>query len=117
MLGESWYLLILDDKREPNADARPVARATSAAALEQLLTRERVEPYWDRQWRKVFRRGGPLEWKDDPGQDRAKGIAEVFAVAAREGVVLLAARALMQIPTVQELEQMLPDTAGGEVPK
>jgi hypothetical protein len=43
-----------------------VARASTRQSLLDFIQRERVEPYSDGQWKKVFRKGGPLEWYNPP---------------------------------------------------
>ncbi len=45
----------------------PVAYAETKEALILLLDKERTKPYQDGQWHKCFRRGGILEWYNDPG--------------------------------------------------
>ena len=49
----------------------PIARAETREELLALLQREKVEPYREstegRSWYKVYRKGGPLEWYNDPG--------------------------------------------------
>lgn len=107
--GGRWFVLGMNDMRASNVErVRPVARARTAEALIELLDRERVEPYVDGQWRKCFRRGGPLEWKNDPEPHgfAIGGIAEVFVVtdAPLEVQVLTEAQA-EEIQTIEQLTE------------
>jgi hypothetical protein len=57
------FVLYLNPMREGKSERLfPVARAESRGELEALLAREKVEGYRDGPWRKVHRKGGPLEW-------------------------------------------------------
>ena len=61
------WVLCLNNMQASNVEIlSPVARAESREALQSLLDRERVEPYKDGQWGKVYRQGGPLEWFNPP---------------------------------------------------
>jgi hypothetical protein len=83
------WILYLNDMRMPHfEDLRPVVRADSMNELYALIDREKVAPYSDvsglpefseetepsisdyrcnsREWGKVFRKGGPLEWYNPP---------------------------------------------------
>jgi len=58
---------MLNDMRASNIEnMSPVCRAESHNALLALIDREKVEPYRDGRWGKVFRAGGPLEWYNPP---------------------------------------------------
>lgn len=109
-IGGRWFVLGMNDMRGSNIErVRPVARARDAEDLRQLLASERAEPYVDGTFGKAFRRGGPLEWKNDPLTCGYGGIAEVFVVtdAPLDTQVLTDAQA-GQIPTVEALlEQAL----------
>ncbi len=74
------YALILSSMRASKYEHSDtlVAWSESREALERFVEAEIVEPYddtsdWDfstRTWRKVFRKGGPLEWFNN---DRGSG--------------------------------------------
>jgi len=103
-LAGVWFVLIMNDMRSSQVEiVRPVARARSFAALEHLLARERVPAYSDGAWGKTFRRGGPLEWKNDPEVDRFGGIAKVYGVPVADDVEPINAEALARVPSVAEL--------------
>lgn len=57
----------MNDMRASNIEnLQPVCKAPTRQALDDLLTRERVENYRDGNWGKNFRQGGPLEWCNPP---------------------------------------------------
>lgn len=57
------WILKLNDMRMPQIEmGHHVCRALSREAIIELLERERVTPYRDGEWSKVYRKGGPLEW-------------------------------------------------------
>ena len=61
------FALRLNDMRESKIEStRTVFFAASPEPLSELLERERVAPYMDDIWGKVFRAGGPLEWYNAP---------------------------------------------------
>lgn len=61
------WILRLNDMRSPKIEMlTTVCRSDSFEALADLLVREKVEHYMDDRWGKVFRRGGPLEWFNEP---------------------------------------------------
>lgn len=71
------WALALNPMRGQAEERRPVARANTKEALQRYLERERVKPYDDVGdnmnspnqpyiYRKVFRKGGPLEWFNWP---------------------------------------------------
>jgi hypothetical protein len=61
------WILQLNDMRMPKVEMMDaVARADTKEELLSLLEREKVEPYSDDRWGKVFRKGGPLEWFNPP---------------------------------------------------
>jgi len=68
----------------------PVVRAETEQELLDLLGRERVEPYVDEggahSWRKVFRKGGMLEWYNGPGEDMTAGagVPAIYNMGTRE---------------------------------
>ena len=61
------FILQLNEMSMNAEYVAPVAWAENAEALLALLESEKVEPYQEGSWRKVFRKGGPLEWFNDPG--------------------------------------------------
>lgn len=101
-----WFVLLLNDMQFSKVEiVSPVARARSAAELQQLVERERVEGYCDGRWGKTFRRGGPLEWKNDP-RDGSGDIIAVYAVAVPSpDTQIVTTETLRQVPTLAELEQ------------
>lgn len=71
------WALSLNPIRGQAEERMPVARANTKEALQRFLERERVEPYEDvgdnsnfpgqpYTYKKVFRKGGPLEWFNWP---------------------------------------------------
>lgn len=65
-MGNPWGVY-LNDMRMSNVENRElVIVGPSLEAVEQFMLRERVEPYRDERWAKVFRKGGPLEWCNLP---------------------------------------------------
>lgn len=61
------WVLRLNDMRAANIENLTlVATATEREALERHVAGEKVELYRDGQWAKVFRKGGPMEWFNDP---------------------------------------------------
>ena len=83
------FVLFLNDMRSSKCEScESVAKADSREELDALLARERVEGYRDGTWAKSFRRGGPLEWYNEPLFDwhgvRNVGTAEDAAERARQ---------------------------------
>ena len=116
------YVLVLNDMRSSQIqEIQPVAWATSQESLEELLKRERVEPYFDanenqvppdthvgsspfgsvhgsnKVWGKKFRKGGPLEWFNDT--TTVGGIVNINA-AVIDGVPMIRIRELDGIQRV-----------------
>jgi hypothetical protein len=71
------WALALNPMRGQAEERVPVARAETQEALQRFLERERVEPYEEvgdnsnfpgqsYTYKKVFRKGGPLEWFNWP---------------------------------------------------
>jgi hypothetical protein len=61
------FVLVLNDMRSPNIERmESVAFAETIEELKELLRGEGVPEYLDGQWGKGFRRGGPLEWFNQP---------------------------------------------------
>lgn len=80
----SIWALCLNPMRGQAEERTPVARANTKEALERFLAQEKVEPYDDISdnmnfpdrpytYRKVFRKGGPLEWFNWPMQPEPTG--------------------------------------------
>jgi len=66
------FVLQLNPMRSNAENVIPVARAEKREDLLALLQREAVPYYKDEEpggyvWGKSFRKGGPLEWFNDPG--------------------------------------------------
>lgn len=63
----TYFGLFLSDIRVPQIESsdRLVAWSPNKEDLERLLEREKVTPYKDGLYHKVFRAGGPLEWCHD----------------------------------------------------
>lgn len=105
------FILTLNDMRHPHfEDLTPVACAETTDALIAFVQRERVESYVDQgehhivhdtdvsaqmigpwvepkpgyAWSKCFKRGGPLEWYNDPGDSGLSGGDYVHQVLSRE---------------------------------
>jgi len=64
----------------------PVVRSESSGKLLELLLQEKVTPYTDGNWRKCFRKGGSLEWFNDPGPNMEPwiGIQAIVDIGTRE---------------------------------
>lgn len=58
--------LLLNPMTDRTEATRLVAIAEYRSEIESLLRDERVEPYKDDNWHKVYRKGGPLEWYNAP---------------------------------------------------
>lgn len=78
------WALSLNPMRGRTEERRPVARAATKDALEEYIVRERVPEYSDvgdnsnfpgepYTYKKVFRKGGPLEWYNFPLQPEPAG--------------------------------------------
>jgi hypothetical protein len=83
------WVLTLNDMRAAQVEMMThVCRAESRAELVALIERERVVPYHDGQWLKVFRQGGPLEWFNPPWEEyrsfQNAGTEEEWANGARQ---------------------------------
>ena len=61
-----WILFLNDMRAAHSEDLTAVGWAATRETLEAVLASEKVEPYTDDRWNKVFRRGGPLEWCNAP---------------------------------------------------
>lgn len=62
------WVLRLNNMRDSNYEIQtPVCYADTQEELQRFVEEERVEPYSDGRWGKVFKRGGPLEWFNPPG--------------------------------------------------
>jgi len=103
--GEPIFVLLLNDMRAPKVEyVEPVARASSRAALEAFLERERVPHYRDGRWGKSFRQGGPLEWFN-PAY-RGDGVVEVMSPEEAGRRAEAEARAQLDaIPLVESLSE------------
>lgn len=102
-IGGRWFVLMLNDMRNAKAErVRPVVRAREREALHRLIGGERVETYDDGRWRKAYRRGGPLEWQNEPVF--SGGIVEVFVVTdAPLDVQILTEAQAADIATLEQL--------------
>jgi len=112
--GHVWVLFLNDMRACHSEDLTPVARSDDPEKLVAFLKDERVEPYQDPtglpaeepstepssfaykvnpgHWHKVFRRGGPLEWFNDPqGCPRIQRIASVVTLDRSDDIALLLA--------------------------
>jgi len=79
------WILRLNDMRSPKAEMyEVVAKSEDNNKLEQWLQCEKVEPYQEDNWRKVFRKGGPLEWYNWPESYSVQGI---FCICSEEEYV------------------------------
>jgi len=62
-----WILLLNDMRATTNIEnLEPVCKAETREELESFLQRETVPGYFDGQWGKNFKKGGPLEWYNPP---------------------------------------------------
>ena len=73
---ETWVLLLNDMRTDHFENLQPVCQASSHEELEALVERETVSTYKDDKgngdgswWGKTFRKGGPLEWCNQPSWD------------------------------------------------
>lgn len=72
------WILRLNDMRTPKIEMyEVVARCEDPDKLDQWVQLEKVEPYMDEQWGKVFRKGGPLEWYNEPYNQYGQGIFNI----------------------------------------
>jgi hypothetical protein len=63
------WILALNDMRSPQIEIMTnICRADTEEELRALVEREKVAPYKDGHWRKIYRKGGPLEWFNAPSQ-------------------------------------------------
>lgn len=105
------YILCLNDMRCNTEHNEPVARAETLAELARFVQSERVEPYTEESgsqfhegvhdYRKFFRKGGPLEWYNPPtGQAWSyKEVVDVGTVEERVVSLLEAwTREILTIP-------------------
>jgi len=82
----------------------PVVRAETQQELLDLLERERVDPWTDGHWHKVFRKGGLLEMYNSPSEDMTSwiGVPAIYDMGTREDLAIEAAQrydeALTRIP-------------------
>jgi hypothetical protein len=61
------YVLQLNDMRASNIEnVQPRFRADTPEELEAFMQAEKVEPYREDNWAKIFRKDGPLEWCNLP---------------------------------------------------
>ena len=65
------FVLFLNDMRHAKIEHQaPIARSSTIEVIHLLIATERVAVYedqdGDRRWIKCFRKGGPLEWYNDP---------------------------------------------------
>lgn len=66
-----WILQLHDIRMAVTEPDTALARGSSMEELQDLLARERAEPYSDGVFVKRFRRGGPLEWYAPPADTNA----------------------------------------------
>lgn len=65
------WILRLNDMRFPKCEmTEVVAVSEDPEKLLKWMEVEKVEPYRDERWGKVFRKGGPLEWYNEPTADQ-----------------------------------------------
>ena len=99
-----WYVLSLVDVRRPVDGIPPAARARTPSALQALIDRERVPLYEDGDVWKSFRRGGPLESREDPLVCGMGNVSTVYAVSDIPlHAMIVRADIVREIPTVDEL--------------
>ena len=61
------WLLRMNRMTDPKVELMTnVALAESKEALKSYVEKEKVEPYTDGEWHKIFRKDGPLEWFNAP---------------------------------------------------
>ena len=61
------WILRLNDMRTPKIEImQTVVRAETKEEIQSFLESETVESYKDDNWRKSFRKNGPLEWFNPP---------------------------------------------------
>jgi hypothetical protein len=107
------YILQLNPITSNAEHVVPVARAETREELLALLQREKVEPYREpadsHRWYKVYRKGGPLEWYNDPGPMMQPwiGVDAILDIGTRDDWARSAAerydRAVFEIPEVRYL--------------
>lgn len=99
-----WYVLSLVDVRTHVLGITPAARARSVVELQALIDRERVPLYEDGELFKSFRKGGPLEWREDPQVCGMGNVSPCYAVPDIPAhAQIVRAEVVREIPTVDEL--------------
>jgi len=102
------YILRLNPMTANAESVVPVAKAETQEALMRLMEDETVEPYVDGRFHKVFRRGGMLEWYNNPGATMEAwiGIPAIMDVGTREDWATSAAidfdSRMAEIPSVDK---------------
>lgn len=67
------FALVLNPMQDRAEAQSLIAFSESKEELTTLLRDELVEPYKDENWRKTYRKGGPLEWFNPPyGHEEGK---------------------------------------------
>jgi len=61
------FILVMNDMRYANIETlSELCWASSVEEIDAFLASETVEGYRDERWGKSYRKGGPLEWKNQP---------------------------------------------------
>jgi hypothetical protein len=63
------YVLVLNPMRGRTEEQRMLAASENREELLAAWRGEEVQPYTDGEWRRVYRKGGPLEWFNPPFSD------------------------------------------------
>ena len=72
------WVLKLNDMRFPKIEMfETVAKAERPEKLQAWMVLEKVADYRDGQWGKAFRKGGPLEWYNEPIPSLGQGIFDI----------------------------------------
>ena len=84
------FILQLNDMRSPKVEmVSTIVRAETKEEIEDLIERETVDTYEDQAYQKFFKKGGPLEWCNEPGVLHLHiidvGTPDIWSENARKG--------------------------------
>ena len=100
-----WFVLSLVDVRTHVLGITPAVRSRSVAALQALIDRERVPLYEDGDLWKSFRKGGPLEMREDPQVCGMGNVSPCYVVTdIPQHAQIVRAEVAREIPTIAELD-------------
>lgn len=108
------WLLQMNHMRGRTEDMVYICYAETKEELVELLEKERVETYQTEgenlysglktKWTKVFRKGGPLEWMNPPGENRQDNFIDIGTEEDWENRARLDYNnLLMSIPAIDQI--------------